>query len=95
MNTTQLVAKLAERLEISQAEAKRLLKSQLDVIADHLAAGQQVVLRGFGTLGVRRTAAHKGQLPGTDEKVLFPAHRQIFFRPAAALKEEASEWEAK
>lgn len=91
MNTTELVEQLAQRLSISKAEAKRLLHAHLEAIARHLTAGETVVLRGFGTFGIKRTHAHKGYLPGAATEALIPGHRRPFFRPSAKLKADVHE----
>lgn len=94
MNTTELVERLAKRLDLSKAEAKRLLNAHLEAIARHLVQGDSVVLRGFGTFEIRQTRAHKGRLPGTDTEALMPGHRRPHFRPSAKLKADVQEPES-
>lgn len=91
MNTTELIERLATRLGVSKAEAKRLLHAHLEAIAGHLAAGDSVVLRGFGTFEIKRSHAHKGYLPGADAEALIPGHRRPHFRPSVRLKSEVQE----
>lgn len=88
MNTTQLIARLAQRLGISKAEAHRLLHAHLERIGHHLAAGDTVVLRGFGTFSVKRTSSHRGRLPDSAKTAIVPGHRRPHFRPSAKLKAE-------
>lgn len=88
VNTTELVEKLAVRLGVSKAEAKRLLSAHLEAIARHLAAGDRVVLRGFGTFDTRHTHAHKGYLPGSAAEALIPGRRRPRFRPSARLRSD-------
>ncbi|KAA3629262.1 MAG: HU family DNA-binding protein [Proteobacteria bacterium] len=91
MNTTELVERLAKQLAISKAEAKRLVQAHLEAITHHLAMGDSVVLRGFGTFGIKHTHTHKGYLPNADAEALIPGHRRPHFRPAAKLKAEIQE----
>jgi len=86
MNTTELIDSLATRLQVSRAEAKRILNAHLDSVARHLALGDSVVLRGFGTFSVKRTRSHRGYLPNTKTKAYFPGHQRPHFRPSNTLK---------
>lgn len=88
MNTTELIDRLAQRLGTSKAEARRLLNAYLERIGRHLAAGDSVVLRGFGTFSVKQTHTHVGRLPATTTKALIPGHQRPHFRPSAKLKTE-------
>lgn len=90
MTTTELIRKMAERLSITQIEAKRLMELQLQAITQHLKAGRSVVLRNFGTFGVRVTPRHKGVLP-QDGAVMIPDRRHVSFHAGKALKEEVRE----
>ncbi len=94
MNTTELAERLATRLGVSKAEARRLIRAHLEAVAVHLTAGDSVVLRGFGTFEVRHTRAHPGRLPGSDTATLIPGHRRPHFRPSAALKTRVNEPES-
>lgn len=91
MNTTELVEQLATRLAVSKAEAKRLINAHLEAISRHLAAGDSVVLRGFGTFGIKHTHTHKGYLPSADSDALIPGHRRPHFRPSDKLKSDIQE----
>ncbi len=91
MTTTELIKQLANRLSITQKEARQILQLQIERMRDHLAAGRSVVLRGFGTLSVRTTAAHRGRLPGQREEVLIPEHHRVQFRASPKLRERLQE----
>lgn len=88
MTTSELIKALAERLSLTQSDARRLLELQLERITDHLRHGRRVVLRNFGTLDVRVTSAHRGRLPGDGASVMIPDRRHVRFSSAKALKEE-------
>lgn len=86
MNKTEIVARLADGLGTSKAEAKRLLEAQLDAIAHRLAIGDTVVLRGLGSFATREVAGHRGRRPTDGETLEIPPGRQVTFRPADALR---------
>lgn len=79
MTTSELIKQLALKLDISQKEAHRLLHQELNAIARHLGEGRNVVIRGFGTLGLREKPNSQGK-------------RSLFFRASQKLKDTVSSW---
>ena len=59
MNTTEIIKQLARQSSITQAKAKQLLKLHTDNLAQHLAQGDQLILRGFGSFKVMQQPARK------------------------------------
>ncbi len=59
MNTAEIIKRLARQSSITQVKAKRLLKLHTDNMAQHLAQGDQLVLRGFGSFKVIQQPAKK------------------------------------
>ena len=57
MNTTDLIRHLARQLDISQTQAKLLLKQELAALADQLEQGNEVVIRGFGKFSLRESTS--------------------------------------
>ncbi|MDH5425497.1 MAG: HU family DNA-binding protein [Gammaproteobacteria bacterium] len=92
MTTTEIIKLLSIRLKISQAEARRCLMQELDIIATHMSGDSQVTLRRFGVFGVKLTAARKTYLPGEKKYYLIPARRVAFFRASERLKEFVKSW---
>ena len=58
----------------------------LDEIAEALAEGNRVELRGFGAFSVRERKPRVGRNPRTGEKVEVRAKRVPFFRPGKELR---------
>lgn len=86
MNKSDLIAHVAENTGTSKTDATAALDAILDGIADELAAGNQVVLAGFGTFETRERAARTGRNPQTGEEIEIAATTAAAFKPAAALK---------
>ncbi|MCW8955341.1 MAG: HU family DNA-binding protein [Gammaproteobacteria bacterium] len=83
MNTTDLIIQLSEQLCISRAEARRLLQQELSAISQQLSEGKNVIIRGFGTLGLRNLrASKKNPHPG----------QTVFFRASQKLKALVRPW---
>jgi len=92
MTTTEVIKLLSLRLKISQAEARRCLTQELDIIAAHLSEETDVTLRRFGTFGVKETAPRKTYLPGEKKYYLMPARKVPFFRASQRLKDFVKSW---
>ena len=63
MNTTELVAKLAETHGVSKAQAKSIVDDILKDIVDAAASGGEVSLPGFGKFKVKATPEREGRNP--------------------------------
>jgi integration host factor subunit beta len=70
MLKSELVLKLAEQnLHLYQRDIENIVNAILDTIADALARGDRVELRGFGTFVVKKRDARTGRNPRTGEVV--------------------------
>ncbi|GIX22037.1 MAG: transcriptional regulator [Gammaproteobacteria bacterium] len=87
MKKTEFVDALADKANLSKAEAARALDAVLDIIAETLKAGDQVVLTGFGTFLVRTREARSGRNPRTGEVITIEAAKVPAFKAGKALKD--------
>ena len=87
MNKSELIADLAERAELSKADAGRALEALIDAVKASLHNGQDVALVGFGTFTVRNRAARTGRNPRTNEEIKIPASKVPAFKAGKALKD--------
>ena len=85
MNETELVKKIAEKAEVSQAQAKSVLEATLESVKEALQAGDSVQLIGFGTFSVSERAARTGKNPRTGEKITIAAKKVAKFKAGAGL----------
>lgn len=87
MLRSELISKLAEENPDLKAEdLERVVGVVLDEIAEALAKGHRVELRGFGAFSVRQRKARKGRNPRTGEPVEVTAKTVPFFRPGKELR---------
>lgn len=86
MNRAELVEALAERAELTKAQAARMLDAMLDVITATIAAGEQVALIGFGTFKRALRAAREGRNPATGATLKIAAAKLPKFAAGATLK---------
>jgi DNA-binding protein HU-beta len=87
MNKSELIEAVADRAEMSKADATRATDAMLDVLSDALKMGDQVTLVGFGTFLVRERAARTGRNPQTGETIEIKASRTPAFKAGKALKD--------
>lgn len=83
MNRTELIARVAERAEVSKGDAAKYVNAVLGVIADNLTRGDgELSLPDFGRFFVKKVAERQGVNPQTKEKITIEAHEKIAFKPS-------------
>jgi len=91
MTTAELTKALAERLGVSQREARTLLDGYVAAIIRQLAENNSVCLRNFGSFGIKEIAEKRSYVPAKESLCLIPAHQKLYFKPAKKLREEINE----
>lgn len=86
MHQTDLVREVAEKAGLTQAQAGKAVSALLDTITATLAAGERVILIGFGTFEVRERQARSGFNPKTREPLEIAATTAPAFSAGSALK---------
>ena len=87
MNKTELVAQVAEQVEMSKKDVEKLVNVLFGTIEETLREGEKVQLVGFGTLEVRDRKARKGRNPQTGDEIEIPATRVPAFKAGKTLKD--------
>jgi DNA-binding protein HU-beta len=90
MKKADLVDTIASRVGLPKAQVQQMVDDVFDLIADGLAKGEKIDLRGFGTFSVRDSAARTGRNPQTGEAIHIPARRVPAFKPGKELKEKVN-----
>ena len=92
LTQTQIVAAVADRAEMSKADAKRALDALEEVVLEELGNAQKVRLAGVVQLTVRvkpATKARQGRNPATGEEITIAAKKasvDVRARPLAKAK---------
>jgi DNA-binding protein HU-beta len=92
LTQTQLIAAIADRAEMTKADAKRALAALDDVVLEELGNAQKVRISGLVQLTVRVKPAQKkrkGRNPATGEEIEIaakPASVDLRARPLARAK---------
>ncbi|MGL5007600.1 MAG: nucleoid-associated protein HU-alpha [Plesiomonas sp.] len=87
MNKTQLIDAIAEKADLSKAQAKAALESTLTAITESLKEGDPVQLVGFGTFKVNHRAARTGRNPQTGKEIQIAEANVPAFVAGKALKD--------
>ena len=87
MNKQDLVAKVAEKADLSKTKAAEAVDAVIDSIKGSLKKGNSVRLVGFGTFNVAKRAATTGRNPRTGEPIKIPASKQPKFKAGKELKD--------
>ena len=87
MNKMELVAEVAEKVELSKKDAEAAVSAAIDVITEALRKGDKVQLVGFGSFEVKSRAERMGRNPQTKEPIPIPASKAPVFKAGKALKD--------
>lgn len=90
MNRAELIAKVAEKAEITKKDADKAVSAVFESIEDALAEGDKVALIGFGTFEVRERAARVGRNPRTGEEITIEATKAPAFKAGKQLKDRVA-----
>ena len=88
MIKSELVQKLAEENpHLFTRDIERIVNTMFDEIADALADGDRVELRGFGAFSVKYRDARIGRNPRTGEAVAIEEKWSPFFKAGKEMRE--------
>lgn len=88
MTRSELIARLVElNPHLTPRDAERVVATVFSEIADALADGDRVELRGFGAFSVKRRDARVGRNPRTGETVKVGIKNAPYFKTGKELRE--------
>lgn len=88
MTKSELIARLAElNPHLYQRDVERIVTTIFDEIAESLAQGNRVELRGFGAFSIKKREARQGRNPRTGTSVSVSGKTVPFFKTGKQLRE--------
>ncbi len=89
MNLNDVQKKLAEKLEVSQTEARKIYDTVVEMITDEVrdSAEEDITIPGIVVYSKTAKAARTAKNPATGAPVEVPAHTRLSARPTNALKD--------
>lgn len=88
MVKTELITKLAEETDISLPKADIIVSTIFLAMAEELAGGGRIEIRGFGSFSVKTYPGHTGRNPRTGEPVNIPGKKSPFFKAGKGMAEK-------
>ena len=86
MNKGDLIEKIVSEVNITKADAARVLESIVDGITQSLKRGERTTISGFGTFSVSKRKARVGRNPQTGESIKIPARKVVRFKASNELE---------
>ena len=88
MTKSELIARLAESYtQLVAKDAEFAVKAILDAMANALANGQRIEIRGFGSFALNVRPPRIGRNPKSGDKVMVQEKRVPHFKPGKELRE--------
>ena len=87
MNKSELIDAVANKADMSKADAGRTVDALIEVIGKALKKKDKVAVVGFGTFMVRERAARTGRNPKTGAPLKIKASKTPSFKAGKALKD--------
>ncbi len=92
MTKSELIQRIAElNPHLYQRDVERIVSTIFDEIADALARGDRVELRGFGAFSVKQRGARVGRNPRTGAAVKVAEKWIPFFKTGKQLRERLND----
>lgn len=86
MGKIEFIKAVAEKADVTQIEAKKLIEAVLETITQSLEQGEEVQFVGFGSFKLAERAARTGRNPNTGETMEIPASKFVTFKSGNLLK---------
>ena len=86
MVKADLVAKVARRRDLKLSEAKRAVDAVFTAMAEALAGGHGIEIRGFASFKVKSYEGYQGRNPRTGDPIQVQPKRRVIFKPGAELR---------
>jgi len=87
MNKLEIISTLKNEANISKAEAAKVVQVFFENMADAMAKGERVEIRGLCSFFVKEYESYTGRNPKTGEKVTIKPKKLPFFKSGKELKE--------
>lgn len=91
MTKSDLINALNSEFDITKQEAVRIVNILFDEMADALAEGDRVEIRGLCSFYVKKYREYTGRNPKTGELVKIQPKKLPFFKPGKELKERVDQ----
>ena len=91
MTKSELIHRIAQKQsQLVERDVETAVKMMLDHMAESLAGGGRIEIRGFGSVTLRFRRARVGRNPRTGTAASLPARYAAYFKPGMKLRERVN-----
>ena len=90
MKKSDLVDQVAAQSNLPKPQVESTIDAFLTSLAEGLAKGERIELRGFGAFSVRESAARSGRNPRTGETIAIAARKTPVFKVGKELRDRVN-----
>jgi integration host factor subunit beta len=94
MNKLELIQAFKKTCGLSRAEAQKVVELFFESMADALARGCRVEIRGLCSFKVKEYKSYTGRNPKTGEQVTIKPKKLPVFKPGLEIKNRVDRWAA-
>lgn len=91
MKKGEIVKEISKRLSLPRVECERVIETFADVVADALANGENVSIRGFLSFEISEYKQREGYNPTTGEMECFKPTRTVRCKVGKPIKQAINE----
>jgi integration host factor subunit alpha len=81
-----IAKKIADDCGFMKGEAEEIFEKLLEIVKARLAAGEDIMMSGFGKWSVKSKHARRGRNPQTGEQMVLDARRVVTWKYSPRLK---------
>lgn len=91
MNKLELISALKAEANMSKAEAAKVVQIFFDNMAEAMARGERVEIRGLCSFFIKEYKSYTGRNPKTGDRVVIRPKRLPFFKSGKELRERVDQ----
>lgn len=85
MTKADVVTKISEKTGVEKKEVMAIVEAFMSVVKNYMCEGENVYLRGFGTIYIKKRAKKPGRIISRNTTIMIPAHNIPAFKPAKSF----------
>jgi len=82
-----IIQHISEEIGLPKHKSSHVVERLLEIMKDALAAGEDVLISGFGKFCVREKSERLGRNPATGDALMLPARRVVTFKCSGKLRD--------
>ena len=86
MNKSELIVALAEEMNFPEKISRDITDTILCAMTDALAKGENIEIRGFGSITIKKYGSYTGRNPKTGKETIVKEKKLPFFKVGKELK---------